>query len=116
MTPPMTEERRVELWHGRDHNGTRSIWAVLLPDGRLKIEGQDLGPGVAIWGEGLSEYEWDWTVAAADVPRLVEILGGREGDDPLALLTAWRSRLWRPRPGTAPQGGWADPRVLESRR
>jgi len=89
MTPPMTEERRVELWHGRDHNGTRSIWAVLLPDGRLKIEGQDLGRGVAIWGEGLSEYEWDWTVAEADVPRLVEILGGREGDDPLALLAIW---------------------------
>ena len=89
MAPTMTEERRVELWQGRDHNGTRSIWAVLLADGRLKIEGQDLGPGVAIFGEGFSEYEWDWTVAAADVPRLVEILEGSEDDDPLDLLVGW---------------------------
>ena len=85
----MTEERRVELWQGRDHNGTRTIWAALVADGSLKIEGQDLGAGVAIWGEGFTEYEWDWTVAAVDVPRAVEILGGNAGDDPLELLKGW---------------------------
>jgi hypothetical protein len=89
MAVPMTEDRRAELWQGRDHNGTRSIWAVLLADGRLRIEGQDLGPGVAIWGEGFTEYEWDWTVAPADVPRVVEVLGGTDDDDPLELLARW---------------------------
>lgn len=89
MTSTMAEERRVELWHGRDHNGSRSIWGVLLADGRLKIEGQDLGAGVAIWGEGFTEYEWTWTVAATDVHRVVEILGGGDGGDPLDLLTHW---------------------------
>jgi hypothetical protein len=64
----MPDESSVELWHERDERGTRSLWLRRLSDGRLSIEGQDLGPGVAIFGEGLSEYEWAWTVAAADSP------------------------------------------------
>ncbi len=32
------------------------------------------------------EYEWFETIAAAEVPRLVALLGGRTGDDILDLL------------------------------
>jgi hypothetical protein len=62
-----------------------------MNDGRLRIEGQDLGPSVAAFGEGLSEYEWDWIVAAADVPRIAELLGRPEGSDPIAALRSWTS-------------------------
>lgn len=85
----MPDERPVDLWHGRDDRGTRSLWATRLSDGRLRIEGQDLGPGVAIFGEGLSEYEWAWTVAAADVPRIAQLLGSPPGADPSAVMRAW---------------------------
>jgi hypothetical protein len=85
----MPDESSVELWHERDERGTRSLWLRRLSDGRLSIEGQDLGPGVAIFGEGLSEYEWAWTVAAADVPRITELLGGPSGVDPVTALRAW---------------------------
>ena len=51
--------------------------AKLRPDGALVIEGQDLTSG---------EYEYALTVAPADVPRVVEALGG--GADVLALLQA----------------------------
>ena len=111
----MAEERRVELWHGRDHNGTRSIWGVLLADGRLKIEGQDLGPGVAAWGEGFTEYEWDWTVDAGSVVEVVEILGGSAGEDPLELLQRWSSSSEaKIRVSTSRRR--PEPRVLEPRR
>ena len=32
------------------------------------------------------EYEWFQTIAAADVPRLVVLLGGQPGDDILDVL------------------------------
>ena len=32
------------------------------------------------------EYEWFQTIAAADVPRVVELLGGRPGEDVLDVL------------------------------
>ena len=85
----MPGERPVDLWHGRDERGSRSIWATRLSDGRLRIEGQDLGPGVATLGKGLSEYEWAWTVAAADVPRIAALLGSPAGADPIAVMRAW---------------------------
>ena len=85
----MPDERPIYLWRGRDDRGSRSLWATRLPDGRLRIEGQDLGPGVAIFGQGLSEYEWAWTIAAADVPRIPELLGSSPGADPVAAMRAW---------------------------
>ena len=85
----MADERTVLLFQSHDDRGTRSIWATTLADGRLKLEGQDLGASVSIFGEGLTEYEWDWTVAAADVPRLPEHFGGKLGDDPIPLIRHW---------------------------
>jgi hypothetical protein len=85
----MSDERTVMLFQSHDDRGTRSIWATTLADGRLKLEGQDLGASVSIFGEGLREYEWDWTVAAADVPLLPEHFGGKPGDDPIPLIRHW---------------------------
>ncbi len=87
----MPESGRVPLFHSRDERGSRSIDATWLADGRLRIEGQDLGPAVAVFGEGFTEYEWDWTVAAADVPRIAGILGRPAGSDPIAALRSWAS-------------------------
>ncbi len=85
----MTGDRTVDLWQGRDARGTRSIWATLHGDGRLMIEGQDLGPQVEVFGAGLREYVWAWTAQPGDVARIVELLGGQPGDDPVALLQGW---------------------------
>jgi len=85
----MAEERTTLVFQGKDIRGTRSLWVATLADGRLKIEGQDLGAGVSVFGEGLTEYEWDWTVAAADVPRLPQAFGGQPGDDPVPLIRHW---------------------------
>ena len=54
-------------------------------DGRLHIDGQDLGPGTAPVSDD-GEYEWFQTIAKTDVPRLVELLGGAPGDDILEIL------------------------------
>lgn len=88
--------RRVVLRHSEDAGGLRHLDATVDAAGDLRIEGQDLGPGVErIFGS--REYEWDWVVRAADVPALVRALGGSDGDDVLALL----ERLYaQPDPGT----------------
>jgi hypothetical protein len=81
-------ERRVTLRHQTFGADRRVLWAVLTAAGDLRIEGQDLGPGVEeIFGEGKTEYEWDVVVRAADVPRAVVALGGSPGDDVLAVLS-----------------------------
>lgn len=62
-----------------------TLWAYLDRSGRLHIEGEDLGRGNAsISSEG--EYEWHETIAATDVPKVVELLGGSPDDDVLQLL------------------------------
>ncbi|HEY6570685.1 MAG TPA: hypothetical protein VIZ22_10360 [Candidatus Limnocylindrales bacterium] len=81
--------RTVVLRHSRDKDGSRYLGATLAA-GLLRIEGQDLGPGVeAILGA--REYEWTWTVAAAAIPAAVDVLGGAPGSDPLTVLAAWSS-------------------------
>src|SRR5580765_1541537 len=87
-------ERRVTLRNQKSGADRRLLCAVLTPDGDLRIEGQDLGPAVAeIFGEGLSEYEWDVVVRAANVPQAVVALGGAPGDDVLVLLAERYSDL-----------------------
>ena len=69
--------KRVILRDTRDEDGTRYLDARLEPNGDLIIEGQDLGDGVErFFGPGEREYEWTWTVKAADVPKLKRALGG----------------------------------------
>jgi hypothetical protein len=89
----MPDERRLVIWRGRDHHGSRLLEAILTEEGGLRIEGQDIGAAVsAAFGADLREYEFDWTADAAEVPRIVAILGGAlggGGDDPLELLHRW---------------------------
>jgi hypothetical protein len=64
---------------------SRYLRAYVDEEGRLHIDGQDLGPATApVSSDG--EYEWFQTIAAADVPRVVEVLGGRAGEDVLDVL------------------------------
>ena len=53
----------------RDDQGTQHLQAKLTREGDLVIEGQDLGAGVQR-ALGVYEYEWVWTIQAADVPLL----------------------------------------------
>ncbi|MCW5952811.1 MAG: ADP-ribosylglycohydrolase family protein [Propionibacteriaceae bacterium] len=72
-------------------NGVLShLWAELDEHGDLRLHGQDLrvpsGPAVR---DG--EYEYVRTIREADLPKLIELLGGRPGDDLRGLL----GRNWR---------------------
>jgi hypothetical protein len=67
---------------GRD---SRHLRAYLDEEGNLVLEGHDLGPGTAPVSDD-GEYEWVERVSAADLPRLVELLGGLPGPDILDLL------------------------------
>ena len=72
--------RRTIYSHDRLH-----VDAVRTADGSLRIEGQDL--------RGAEEYEYFFTIAAPDVPRLAEALGGGDPMDELvrqgvAIVTA----------------------------
>lgn len=87
----MPDSTTIRLFQSRDARGTRTLDATWLPDGRLQIGGQDLGSSVAVFGADFTEYEWDWTVAAADVPRIPVILGRPAGSDPIVALRSWTS-------------------------
>lgn len=61
-------------------------------DGTVRFEGQDFGVPAGLMGND-DEYEYFWTVRPADVPKLVELLGGRLGDEVRDLLKAnWTGR------------------------
>jgi len=91
---------RVVLRHLRDEGGLRYLEARREDDGGIVIEGQDLGSGVEhIFGEGLTEYEWTWTIASDGVPAAVAALGGVDGDDPLQLIASWYAANGRQDPG-----------------
>ena len=67
---------------GPDHRG---LWVRLHKDGKLTIEGQDLGPMTApVSGDG--EYEWVYTYEPAVVPDFLAALGGSIGEDPAVVL------------------------------
>jgi hypothetical protein len=68
--------RKVTLREEHDGNDHRHLEAYVDGDGNLHIDGHDLGPAT----EGFSadgEYEWFSTIRAADVPRLLVLLGGQ---------------------------------------
>jgi hypothetical protein len=81
----LRRRRRITLraeQNGQDH---RFLWAYLDADGALHIDGQDLGPATStVSSDG--EYEWFETIAAKDIPRLVELLGGKPGSNVSKLL------------------------------
>jgi hypothetical protein len=82
--------RRVTLRRERAGADSRFLEAYLDASGDLHLDGQDLGPGTApVSADG--EYEWFQRIAAADVPRLLALLGAPAGEDVLDVL----ERGWR---------------------
>lgn len=67
------EERTQSLW--------RTLTARVSQEGDLRVDGQDLS-------RSMGEYEWAYTVKAADLPALMNALGGTGDDDLLTLLSA----------------------------
>lgn len=77
--------RSITLRKTRGKLGTQFLGAALNTDGTLVFEGQDLGDGVEhCFGAGIREYEWTWTLDAANVELLKRLLDG--GDDVLAAV------------------------------
>lgn len=65
----------------------RHLSVRLTDEGDVRFEGQDLGAIVERWF-GHREFEWSWTIRAADVPKLRMALG-----DPSDLLAAIGERF-----------------------
>lgn len=82
----MTERRHV--YEDERRGDTYSYRAVVVDDeGRLRIEGQDLGAlPMEIFGR--SEYEFTWTLASPAVDALRAALDLRPGDDLLQAIIA----------------------------
>ena len=71
-------EKSVELRRSQDSYGTRYLGAILTENGDVRIEGQDLGSGLQeIFGEGITEYEYIFTIMAQAVPALLNALGAK---------------------------------------
>jgi len=86
---PSRAARRLVLRNDRDDRGTRYEDAALDHDGTLRITGHDQGPPVSeFWGDAITFYEWVYLVGCDRVPALLGLLGGRDGDDVLAVLGA----------------------------
>ena len=74
MSDP-SKSGRVVLREERSKTDIRHLSAGYASNGDLLIEGQDLGDGVQrIFGR--DEYEWVWTIRAAELPKLAMALGG----------------------------------------
>jgi len=71
-------EKSVVIRDVRDDRGSQCEYATLASYGDARIEGQDLGKGLeAVFGEGLTEYEYVLTVKAVDVAALLNALGAK---------------------------------------
>lgn len=72
-----SKRKTVVLRRCVDGDGTRYLEATFNDSGDLVIEGQDLGQGVEqVFGPGIREYEWIWTIRRGDLPKLKALLGG----------------------------------------
>ena len=79
---PVRIQLRAE---GRPDGWWLNLWASRDDDGDLHLDGQDLGP-VTLPVSPDGEYEYVTIIAAADVPRFVELAGGTPGHGVLGLL------------------------------
>jgi hypothetical protein len=65
--------RTVQLRHIDDGTNVFSLWASVLDDGSLQLEGQDLGPVTSpVSGDG--EYEYCKIFDPATLPVIVRLL------------------------------------------
>ena len=77
-----TSDRVVKL---RDGEIDRYLTACVDELGQLHLDGEDFGSAIDVIPRRDSD-EWFQTIAADDVPRVVELLGGQQGEDILELL------------------------------
>jgi len=75
----------VTLRNQRDGRNSQHLWAYLDDAGNLHVDGQDFGPQTAIVSDD-GEYEFFYTVLAADLPALKRALGANPSDDILRVL------------------------------
>ena len=95
-------EAPVVLRDEEDTGGSRYLDASLGTDGRLLIEGQDIGAGVErVFGEGIREYEWAWTVRPDAIPAAVAALEGTADELPLTVIARWSAAHPNADPGRA---------------
>lgn len=80
---PFLKTSPVVLRNERSPGNLRHLSARYSSDGDLVIEGQDLGDAVRT-AFGYQEYEWVWTIARTELPKLAEALGS--GSNPLSAL------------------------------
>jgi hypothetical protein len=66
-------QTRAILRDERSEGDMRYLGATYSSEGNLVIEGQDLGNAVEA-AFGYREYEWAWTIARADLPKLAAAL------------------------------------------
>lgn len=66
-------QTRAILRDERSEGDLRYLGATYSSEGNLVIEGQDLGNAVEA-AFGYREYEWTWTIARADLPKLAAAL------------------------------------------
>lgn len=87
---PEKELARVILRDEQTKGDSRYLSASYSINGDLKIEGQDLGRAVkGVFG--CSEYEWAWTIARPNLPKLAEALDAKSN-----LLGALKGRFSGP--------------------
>jgi hypothetical protein len=69
-----SQDRTCHLYSETDsYGGSRSVWLRLTSQGRLILEGQDLG-GAPVKLFGMREYEWAWSLSPEQISSLLKIL------------------------------------------
>jgi hypothetical protein len=77
----------VTLRQERHSSGSRFLEAYLDRENNLHLDAQDLGHGTEmVSGDG--EYEYFRTIAAVDLPDLLDLLGAPVGSDVMDVLGA----------------------------
>ena len=95
--------RTLTLQNRVNGNIRLKLQAILEDSGDFTIYGCDRGPKNAV-GDRF-EYIWEFMVKGANVPELVRLLGGTDGDDLLKII----ERDWKP-----VQGEGLERRIRES--
>ena len=76
--------RVINLRKTRDGAERHRIQASCSPDGTLIVTGIERGPHIEReYGAGKTDYEWTWTIAAADARTLADSLGCKDVLDAL---------------------------------
>ena len=87
------DARGVVLRDARNDRGAQFEAAQLDDDGTLRVTGHHTGPGVSeFFGDAITSYDWAYVIAADRVGTLFTLLGGRAGDDVLALLATYHDQ------------------------